>query len=110
MVHQNDCDSDSCTYMYVQCTCTTVVSVLMLFMVVHVHVCALLCVRTDFGGSGEEVEVVEVQEYVGDPAYGTATTQLHKVDIQTLVLYVVLSQCQLHENSHMCTTCSMVNC
>ena len=38
---------------------------------------------TDFGGSGEEVEVVEVQEYVGDPAYGTATTQLHKVDIYT---------------------------
>ena len=38
---------------------------------------------TDFGGSGEEVEVVEVQEYVGDPAYGTATTQLHKACIYT---------------------------
>ena len=35
----------------------------------------------DFGGGGEEVEVVEVQEYVGDPAYGTATTQLHKVRV-----------------------------
>ena len=58
--------------------------------VIHGCTCALLCVCTDFGGSGEEVEVVEVQEYVGDPAYGTATTQLHKVDIQTLVLYVVL--------------------
>ena len=70
----------------------------MLFMVVHSCVCALLCVCTDFGGSGEEVEVVEVQEYVGDPAYGTATTQLHKVDIhvQTLVLYMVLSQCQFN--------------
>ena len=50
--------------------------------------CALLCVYRfqgqwrggggggDFRGSGEEVEVVEVQEYVGDPAYDTATTQL----------------------------------
>jgi hypothetical protein len=36
----------------------------------------------DFGGSGEEVEVVEVQEYVGDPAYGTATTQLHKILVE----------------------------
>ena len=35
--------------------------------------------RADFGASGEEVEVVEVREYVGDPAYGTATTQLYKV-------------------------------
>ena len=41
-----------------------------------VYVC---CFSPDFGGGGEEVEVVEVQEYVGDPAYGTATTQLHKV-------------------------------
>ena len=42
-------------------------------------VCSTLC--TDFGGSGEEVEVVEVQEYVGDPAYGTATTQLQDIHI-----------------------------
>ena len=41
----------------------------------------LMCAvsRADFGASGEEVEVVEVREYVGDPAYGTATTQLYKV-------------------------------
>ena len=39
----------------------------------------VLCMFADFGASGEEVEFVEVEEYVGDPAYGTATTQLHKV-------------------------------
>ena len=33
--------------------------------------------------------MVEVQEYVGDPAYGTATTQLLKVDIQYLYMYCV---------------------
>ena len=48
-----------------------------------VLICLKCCLHVffspDFGGGGEEVEVVEVQEYVGDPAYGTATTQLHKV-------------------------------
>ena len=39
----------------------------------------------DFGCSGEDVEVVEVQEYVGDPAYGTATTQLHKVHLECVL-------------------------
>ena len=33
----------------------------------------------DFGASGEHVEIVEMLEFVGDPAFGTATTQLHKV-------------------------------
>ena len=33
----------------------------------------------DFGATGEEVEIVESDEFVGDPAFGTATTQLHKV-------------------------------
>ena len=33
----------------------------------------------DFGASGEQVKVVESEEFVGDPAFGTATTQLHKV-------------------------------
>ncbi len=33
----------------------------------------------DFGASGEHVEIVETQEFVGDPAFGTATTQLHRV-------------------------------
>ena len=33
----------------------------------------------DFGAQGEHVEVVEMREYVGDPAFGTATTQLVKV-------------------------------
>lgn len=42
----------------------------------------------DFGGNGEDVLVVEVQEYIGDPAYGTATTQLHKVlDTQHTCIY-----------------------
>ena len=48
----------NCIYMYMYITC--------------------MC-DSDFGASGEEVEIVEVVEYVGDPAYGTATTQLHKV-------------------------------
>ena len=69
---------------YHVCTCTAVVS----HEVSHGCVCALLCVCTDFGGSGEEVEVevVEVQEYVGDPAYDTATTQLHKACIYTITV------------------------
>ena len=33
----------------------------------------------DFGASGERVEVEESQEFVGDPAFGTATTELHRV-------------------------------
>ncbi len=33
----------------------------------------------DFGASGEEVGIVSSDEFVGDPAFGTATTQLHKV-------------------------------
>lgn len=35
----------------------------------------------DFGASGEHVELVESKEYVGDAAFGTATTQLHKVSL-----------------------------
>ena len=34
---------------------------------------------TDFGAAGECVELIESKEYVGDPAFGTSTTQLHKV-------------------------------
>ena len=33
----------------------------------------------DFGVQGEHVEVMETREYVGDPAFCTATTQLVKV-------------------------------
>jgi len=33
----------------------------------------------DFGAAGECVELVDSKEYVGDPAFGTSTTQLHKV-------------------------------
>lgn len=33
----------------------------------------------DFGASSEEVKIVNSEEFVGDPAFGTATTQLHKV-------------------------------
>ena len=33
----------------------------------------------DFGAQGEHVEVVEMREYMGDPAFCTATTQLVKV-------------------------------
>ena len=36
----------------------------------------------DFGASGEHVEVAETQEYEGDPAFGTATTQLHRVHVE----------------------------
>ena len=36
----------------------------------------------DFGASGEHVEVAETQEFVGDPAFGTATTQLHQVHVE----------------------------
>ena len=36
----------------------------------------------DFGASGESVEIVETLEFVGDPAFGTATTQLHKVKVE----------------------------
>ena len=33
----------------------------------------------DFGAQGDRVEVIETKEYVGDPAFCTATTQLVKV-------------------------------
>ena len=33
----------------------------------------------DFGAAGEYVEMIDKEEYVGDPAFGTATTQLYKV-------------------------------
>ena len=33
----------------------------------------------DFGAQGEHMEVVSTKEYVGDPAFCTATTQLVKV-------------------------------
>ena len=66
--------------------------------------CSTLC--TDFGGSGEEVEVVEVQEYVGDPAYGTATTQLHKVDIQ--YLYMHIQVLCIHDYVYACVNTQIV--
>ena len=34
----------------------------------------------DFGAQGEYVEIVSIDEYVGDPAFCTATTQLVKVN------------------------------
>ena len=39
----------------------------------------LLCSSSDFGAAGEHVEMVNMEEYIGDPAFGTATTQLYKV-------------------------------
>lgn len=35
----------------------------------------------DFGASGENVVLVESKEFVGDAAFGTATTELHKVSM-----------------------------
>lgn len=35
----------------------------------------------DFGASGENVVLVESKEFVGDAAFGTATTELHKVSV-----------------------------
>ena len=45
----------------------------------------------DFGTQGERVEVVETREYVGDPAFCTATTQLVKV--ATMCEMYMYSQC-----------------
>jgi hypothetical protein len=36
----------------------------------------------DYGASGENVELMESKEYVGDAAFGTATTQLHKIQVE----------------------------
>ncbi|XP_011404218.2 PREDICTED: protein strawberry notch homolog 1-like isoform X2 [Amphimedon queenslandica] len=36
----------------------------------------------DFGASGEHVDLVESKEFVGDAAFGTATTQLHKIHVE----------------------------
>lgn len=33
----------------------------------------------DYGGSGEHVEIIDTENYVGDPAFNTATTQLYTV-------------------------------
>ncbi len=33
----------------------------------------------DFGSSGQQVEIVKTEEYVGDVAFNTATTQLYTV-------------------------------
>ena len=41
----------------------------------------------DFGAAGERVEVQESQEFVCDPAFGTATTELHRVRSLTIILY-----------------------
>ncbi|XP_065892542.1 protein strawberry notch homolog 1-like isoform X2 [Dysidea avara] len=41
----------------------------------------------DFGAAGECVELVDSKEYVGDPAFGTSTTQLHKVQIERGISY-----------------------
>ena len=36
----------------------------------------------DFGASGEHVELAETMEFVGDSAFGTATTHLHRVRVE----------------------------
>ncbi len=36
----------------------------------------------DFGASGESVEIAETHEFLGDPAFCTATTQLHRVKVE----------------------------
>lgn len=36
----------------------------------------------DFGATGESVEIAETLEFLGDPAFGTATTQLHRVKVE----------------------------
>ena len=38
----------------------------------------------DFGVAGEHVEVEESREFVGDSAFGTATTELHRVSLSLL--------------------------
>ena len=48
------------------------------YHVTYRHCCSLFLFE-DFGASGEHVEIVESEEFVGDPAFGTATTQIHKV-------------------------------
>ena len=42
---------------------------------------------------GEHVEVVETKEYVGDPAFCTATTQLVKVGVVVMCMGVGDNQC-----------------
>ena len=38
-----------------------------------------LVLFVDFGSGGENVEVVETKEFIGDPSLGTGTTYLYKV-------------------------------
>lgn len=47
----------------------------------------------DFGATGEHVEMVESREFVGDAAFGTATTQLHKVSWPLAQLWLCEGAC-----------------
>lgn len=55
----------------------------------------------DFGAAGERVEVQESQEFVCDPAFGTATTELHRVRSLTIVLLTIMHS--LIVRKHACT-------
>ena len=52
-------------------------------MLVVAYFVFLFFFSPDFGAAGEYVEMVDKEEYVGDPAFGTATTQLYKVLTQS---------------------------
>ena len=51
----------------------------------------------DIGASGEHVEVVESEEFVGDPAFGTATTQLHRV---SRIIIICIIKCYGESINH----------
>ena len=58
----------------------------------------------DFGASGEHVELVESKEFVGDAAFGTATTELHKVSNLLTVLSVVHKNICVYNICQCCIT------
>ena len=53
----------------------------------------------DFGAAGERVEVQESQEFVCDPAFGTATTELHRVRSLTIILLAFMHSLLLFKSS-----------
>jgi len=59
----------------------------------------LFVFSTDFGASGEHVDIVEMEEFVGDPAFGTATTQLYTIHVERGMSFSEAVQ-KLHEDHH----------
>ena len=54
----------------------------------NISIHSVFC-SADFGASGEQVEVVETKEFIGDQAFCTATTYLHKVIETAICVYYV---------------------